>query len=354
MKQGITMQDFATELLRQKDAMRDFMVPAQQITLTEEKALVLRRGDDTTESFGVTQNFHRQLGTALDIPAKYYDKMLAAAPSLLADNVNTWLADRESNQLIRTLDGNARAFLSDSYRRIDNHMIAMHTLPLLSDIPGIEYASMQVTESRMYIKVLNPRLTTEVVPGDVVQSGILISNSETGQGSVQVMPLIYRLVCSNGMVVKDMGQRRNHIGRTSSENWELYSSDTLRMEDEVLLMKLRDTVKAAIEETKFMKIIDHLRETREAKITGRVTDVVELAGKEYGFGKGEQESILEHLSRGGDFSLYGLGNAITRAAQDVESYDRSTELEGIGWDVTTMSPTMWRRFNNAKPVAEAA
>ena len=36
-------------------------------------------------------------------------------------------------------------------------------------------------------------------PGDVVQAGVSISNSETGRGAVSVCPLVYRLVCTNGM-----------------------------------------------------------------------------------------------------------------------------------------------------------
>lgn len=31
--------------------------------------------------------------------------------------------------------------------------------------------------------------------------------------------------------------------------------------------------------------------------------------------------------------VQGLGNAVTRMAQDVESYDRSTELEAIGFQI---------------------
>ena len=36
----------------------------------------------------------------------------------------------------------------------------------------------------MYLKVVNPRLQDEVRPGDVVQAGVSISNSETGRGAV--------------------------------------------------------------------------------------------------------------------------------------------------------------------------
>ena len=71
----------------------------------------------------------------------------------------------------------------------------------------MHFESCQLTDSRMYIKVVNTRLEAEVVPGDIVQSGIIISNSEVGLGSVSIQPLVYRLVCSNGMVVNDAQTR---------------------------------------------------------------------------------------------------------------------------------------------------
>ena len=59
----------------------------------------------------------------------------------------------------------------------------------------------------------------------------------------------------------------------------------------------------------------------------------------------EQEGILKYLIEGGDLSLYGLSNAVTRASQDVASYDRATALEGIGWQVATMEPAQWKEIN---------
>ena len=74
-------------------------------------------------------------------------------------------------------------------------------------------------------------------------------------------------------------------------------------------------------------------------------DVIKLAGKVYEFTSKEQTGILRHLVEGGDLSKYGLSNAITRTSQDVKDYDRATELEGIGWKVATMEPTMWNEIN---------
>lgn len=66
----------------------------------------------------VTDHAHGQIAQRLDIPAKYYNRMRSEAPALLAANVNNWFQEQPERRMIRTLDGKARAFLSDRYRRV--------------------------------------------------------------------------------------------------------------------------------------------------------------------------------------------------------------------------------------------
>ena len=276
--------------------------------------------------------------------------MRAENPELLAQNVNSWFTMTPQKRMVRTLDGNARAFLSERYRRIDNAEIAEAVLPILAEMPDVRIESCEITESKMYLKAVNPRLTAEVVPGDIVQSGILITNSEVGMGSMSIQPLVYRLVCTNGMVVNDARTRKYHVGRgnEAAEDYTLYSSETLAADDRALLLKVRDTVRAVVDQTRFERVIEMMREAKEAKITSTdIPQMVELAAADYGLNKAEGSGVLDHLIRGGDLSLYGLSNAITRAAQDVESYDRSTEMESIGYTVLGMSRSDWQRLNAA-------
>jgi hypothetical protein len=266
-------------------------------------------------------------------------------PDLLVQNVNGWFGHERNKHTVRTLDGTARAFLSDRYRRIDNYDIAKAALPVIGEMTDAKVESCEVTDNRMYIKVVNPRLEAEVRKGDVVQAGIMISNSEVGLGSVTVMPLVYRLVCLNGMVVNDYGQRKYHIGRELEETWELYSDTTLEAEDNDFMLKLADIVRTAVDEAKFGMVVDKLREAANVKITAHIPDVVELTAKQYGFTKAEETDILQHLITGGDLSLYGLSSAVTRASQDVPSYDRATALESAGWQIAAMPKEIWRELN---------
>lgn len=357
MLQGRTLKELAIEIERQHNAKRDFLVPTSEIRMTAD---FTDNGIEINDvgGFHINENAHRQIGEYCGIPAKYYEK-LRSFPDMLAYNVNHWLrvnrkSDGADSRMIRTLDGNIRAFLSNRYRRIDNIQVAETVLPMIGRMQGAEVKSCEVTDDRMYLKVVNPRLTTEVKKGDVVQSGILISNSEVGLGCVVVAPLIYRLVCTNGMIAQDTSAnryRKQHVGRVNEIDVEytVLRDETIEAEDKALMMRLQDAVSAAMDEAVFSNVVDKMRQAGEAKIeAATVPKVVELVSKEVGIQQYEQESVLGHLIEGGDLSLYGLGNAVTRFAQDVKSYDRSTELESIGYKIMTLHPA---RFNAIRSIA---
>jgi len=348
MKQGRSLPEVLTELQRQNAAKQDYIGAAEAFRLDEDGSTF---NIGTDHSFGTTQLFHRQVASALGIPAKYYDMMQKQKPNLLADNVNAWFSDKGSSYMVRTLDYGsgqvARALLSDRYRRIDNLEIASTVLPLFAGNPDIQVISSEVTESKLYLKILNTRLEMACV-GDIVQAGVVISNSEVGLGAVSVQPLIYTLACTNGMICPSYGERRTHVGRASKatdDGYEIYTDETKEADDRAFMLKLRDATLAAIEEARFRQIVGKLEESAGAKITGRVQDVIELTGKAYDLNQPEQDSILNYLIKGGDLSLYGLSNAITRTSQDVDSYDRATALEGIGWQVATMPKNQWEEIN---------
>lgn len=352
MKQGRALPEVLAELQHQNNMKRDYIAPAQALRLSEDGGSIILDNNDAEEAFGATDLFHRQVGAALNIPAKYYDLMKSRKPELLAENVNSWLSERDQAYMIRSMDYGygrvARAFLSDRYRRIDNLEVASTVLPLFAGQPDMEVVSCEVTENRLHLKIVNHKLEAEVVPSDLVQAGVVISNSEVGLGAVSVQPLVYRLVCTNGMVCNDFGERRAHVGRQAKaleDSFHLYTDETIQAEDKAFMLKLRDTTLAAIEETRFAMIVGRLRESTDVRITGRIQDVVELTGKAYDLNQPEQDNILNYLISGGDLSLYGLSNAITRASQDVDSYDRATALEGIGWQVATMEPAQWKEIN---------
>jgi hypothetical protein len=301
--------------------------------------------------FGVTELARRQLADKLKIPYAYFERMRAEEPQLLDRNVNTWLQTDADRRMIRTLDGQVRAVLSDRYRRLDNYDLAENVLPILQRLPGARFESVALTDTRMYLKVVTPRVQTEIAPGDIVQAGIVIANSEVGLGTLSVQPLLYRLVCRNGLIASDHSLRKTHVGRTlgvEAEPVTVFRDDTLAADDKAFFLKVRDVVEAAVAEATFLQVAQKLGATREVKLTGDPVKTVEVLANRYTLNESERSGVLRHLIEGGDLSAYGLVNAVTHFSQEVEDYDRATEFEAMGGKLIELPSSEW------KVMAEAA
>jgi hypothetical protein len=159
--------------------------------------------------------------------------------------------------------------------------------------------------------------------------------------------LVYRLVCLNGMIVNDAKIRAHHVGARANSTdavYELLTDETLRADDHALLLKVRDVTRAAVSQITFDRFVEKLRGAHEQKIQVRPDKTVEVLAKKLAFSDTEHTSVLQHLISGGDLSKWGLINAVTRAAQDVPSYDRSTDLEAAGGRLLDLTRQEWKEL----------
>ncbi len=341
MKQGVELMELSQELMRQKSEARDFMADSDAITMQcNGGTTLILQGDEYVPN----DLCHEQIAAKLNIPLPYYKRMREEAPELLEGNVNHWLRSKCNRYMLRTLGGTARALLGKSFRPLDNVDLAQVILPVLNGA-GAEVKSCAITERRLYIKAVTAKLEGEISVGDVVQAGIVISNSEVGCGSLAVEQMIYTLSCKNGMVTGSVFRKR-HIGRRwdlGDDNvGELISDSTRRLDDAALWSKVKDVATATMNEEFFQQTLNRLRGAKEDTFQLRnVQKVEEVTRKTFGLSTHESNSALEHLARGGDFSRLGMANAITRASQDVKSYDRATDLERLGGRVIEMPKNEW-------------
>jgi hypothetical protein len=340
MKQGRSLIDLATEVQRQVQSKRDFLADTRSITMYDKGNLLELEDKD----FEITSHCHHQIGERLQIPRKYYDRMRVSAPALLTSNVNHWFKNSPETRMIRTLDGRARAFLSDRYRPLDNFDLMENILQVVKE-KKLKIVSAELTETRLYLKIIMMEMEGEVKPGDPVQAGVIISNSEIGMGSVNIQHMINRLVCSNGMIVPDSGLRRFHIGRRNNNSEdgiiEYLKDETKILDDKAFWAKIRDIVEATLNKDSFDLILNRLRKSTENKIEGNPVKVVEEITKRYSFSENEKGGILNELINGGDLSMWGLANAVTATSQKVDDYDRATDLEKIGGQIIELPKQDW-------------
>ena len=355
MKQGRAIKDLATEIGQVASLREDFVAPSTAIHMTDD--LQLRtKSRDFNQMFGLTNIAHQGIARRLDIPKPYYDRMMVEAPALLAENVNTWMETADDRHMLRTLRQKedstlpvCRAVLSERYKFIDNDFVLDGLMPVLLEEKDMLIESCEITDTKFFLKVRFPSLERELVLGDAIQSGVVISNSEVGFGATNVSLLVFTVKCTNGMILPStvFSKRKNHIGRVQQhdENFHVIASDkTKELEDETFLSSLKDVIRAAANPDVWAELVDNLQTTTERKITGNVEHAVENVTKKMNLLQSEGESVMEYLARGGDLSQWGMASTVTRMAQDADSYDRSTELERVGGKIVELSTAEWERL----------
>jgi hypothetical protein len=371
LKSGKTLTELAAELDAQQQRKQDFIVDTREVrVITGESGMEVIV--PSVAELRPQALFHRQLGREIGVRADLYDRLRDTHPVQFDHLVNGLLSrlpvenrGRAVRRMVRTYsdDGNggqgiARAMLSDRYRRIDNHDLAESVLPIIGRIPDVQIPVCELTDTRMYIKVIAPAVSfdlneltgqpTRPSVGDVVQAGFVVSNSEVGRGGLDIEYLLYRLVCDNGLIIGS-AFRKTHIGSrlTAEEDYTIYRDETIAADDHALMLKVGDAVRAAVDETRFQQLATQLAQTKTSRRIEQPVAAMKVLGQRVGLSEGEQKSVLTHLVEGSDLSQFGAINAVTRTAQDIESYDRSIELEQIGASVMELSPRDWERVATA-------
>jgi hypothetical protein len=352
MKTGLSLTELATKIERNRDQKHDFIADTTHMLVREHEANLTLNVKADGATYPILPVAHDQIAAHTTIPRDFYNRLkdgktdgktvIVPQRALLAHNVNTLFVANPQRRMVRTMNGNMRAFLSNRYQRIENEQIAEAALPVLMDLP-VEIVSSEITDKRLYIHFTVPTVQGEVKKGDVVQAGGIIQNSEVGLGSVSVAGLIWRLICLNGLKMQE-AYRRNHVGRAVDDSEELWADDTRKADDNAVLLKVRDMVRAVVDESRFRANLGRLQNLTEGKIEGDPAKAIEVLAKKVGATENERGGILRALIEGGDLSRWGVVNAVTAQAHNTADYDRAVEFESMGASIIDLPPSEWREI----------
>lgn len=330
MYQGRPLREFAQEIVRVSKEKKDYLAGPGTLTFDANCGLKSDLG-----TWNLTEHCESQLATKLGIPSGYWARLKEKAPDLLESNVNRWLKD-EGPRFIRTLDGKARAYLSDRYRVFDNSDLMSCVLPSINKT-GAKVLSSEVTEHKLYFKFIFQSLAfdlgTQDKP-DICYPGGCLTNSEVGAGNTEYSFFLYRQVCLNGM----MGQsvvKKMHLGAKIDENF--LSLGTQALTHQAFRAQMYDLISYTASVECIEKQKQEYLKAKESKKIEHPQKTIEKISSTFVMSDAEGETILKHLSFGGDFSQWGLANAVTRTAQDATNYDRATELERIGGKIIELT-----------------
>jgi hypothetical protein len=371
MKTGRSLQELAAEVERQAEAKQDYVASTRDMHVvvaeTDDKPVVkLELGGKSGELLDIGQTAHDQIAAQAEIPAVYYRKMLAEQPRLLAQNVNTWFAEKPQKRMLRTMDRKARALLSDKYRALDNWDFLQAALPA---IMGKEIVSCEITERRLFVKVVDPAIQRHIpngfrmgdgshksfkVPnGEVIPAGSF-GNSEIGYGSLYAEGGWLDKGCTNlAWGFKARSLKKVHVGQRLEIGDDLYrlvTDETREATDKALWLQFRDAVGAAMSEKGFDDLVGTLTEAAQDKIEGDPIKVVEVAAKRFSLSDDTRSNVLKYLIEGGDLSKFGLANAVTSAANNTVDYEVATDLEKLGGQIIALPKTAWGQLSRGKVI----
>lgn len=362
MKFGKSIQDMLREVERQSDARKDYSAPTPTLTMepvthhgAKDDVVIAMKGNGTLPATALA---HRQIGEHVGVPAKYYDRMRQESPELLATNVNHWFQAQPSQRLVRTLDSNIRAFLSQGFRALDYFDLCEAAVPTLMQ-QGMEIVSCDVTETRLYIKAVDHRVVRQVegkriVDGKMaefedISPSCTISNSEVGMGALSIERGIFQHRCKNMSIFTERALRKYHVGvrHEAVDSVELLSDRTKNLTDAALWSQVKDVIGNSFQPEQFDRVVQSINGMQTDKITADVVKTVEQISRKFSFSVEEQSVVQRHLVEGGNLSRWGLFNAITRAAEDLPSYDRATEFERVGGQIIELGKGEWRQLAEA-------
>ena len=213
----------------------------------------------------------------------------ASNPSPKAE---TWLLRGKGSRL--------RGVLSERYAKLDNAQL-LHTLtPLLES--RMEVKGFVLTDESLHLRLVDPNLSREVLPDDRLFVGLHVSNSEVGLGLSPLTRLVYRLVCTNGLVKLVRGKslfRQRHV------SW-----NTPRFE-EALRVAMGEAVTVA---AGLLEQLSWATRTPVADVEGALSSIAAQWSLTEAVQQRVKQALLVTVPSQQE-TVYGLVNAYTLAAQ---------------------------------------
>ena len=334
---------------------------------------------------------HDQLATHCKIDRRYYDRMQAGAPDLLATNLNWWLTNTPAERLLRMLRPDAyatetrremasletavtlRGFMGKGYRTIDDADLVDAVLPSMI-AHGAKLADFSIDDRRMVAKFFTtPRDVLAIkqayadkygIPvadvgrhltvngqdiswvNETLSTGLVIRHSEVGFASLSASFVTRIMKCLNDYVAENAIAIR-HVGGKNGKAEDMdvrYVSDAAQaLDNAALLARVQDTIA--------LELSDDKQTTRALSVLGAKVERVAVpaamplfefvgnVGSSLGLTLDETELLKEETTRAiieeGGPVKFAFVQGITAVARQMTDYDRRLDVERTGFALLT-------------------
>jgi hypothetical protein len=321
----------ARERVRAEDAGKWNTLAPREEVLMENGRITLPRltPNDYPEGWQPSARATARLCQRLSIPTPYFrrcptdlqDAQFNYWRSASRNSTNGANSHRRERWLLRTRGEQLRGVLTERYACLDKADLLRCLAPMVEE--RFEIAWFALTDESLHLRIVDPRLAREALPHDRLVAGLHIANSEVGMRAVTVDALVYRLVCSNGMIRLVQGRSllyQRHVALSKS-GFEA---------------ALRTAVREAF--IHGAGFIERLIQATSETISDMDGTLKALAAR-WNLTESTHKQIRKALlmeTSGQQETLYGLVNALTNAAQTLSPDDRY-DLEALAGKLVEIS-----------------
>lgn len=319
----------------------DNLVPIREIKFTNDDLLGVRLEYEASEDVSIklhTNAVHQLAGrmgvNGKDLVREYGGRHWER--EAFADRMNKYAQNIEArNYLIRIIRGEARAILSDKYRRLNTSLIFLQFLQAAKD-SGSVLVDASHGELRDFLEVIHPNIVeipTEKNGIIYTVFGAQIRNSDFGASKLELRLYGMNVDCMNGDVSKQMisdvhlGSKMTEVGNVT------FTEETMNADTKARALAVRDIMSSLYSEENLSRERQRIVDATEIEIDfpQKVKELPKL-----GVLQGELDLLTKTLMESdpetgavGKNTLWKLSQGLTHVANKSESTDRKRELQDI-------------------------
>lgn len=308
---------------------RDYSLDYSQLEFTDRRTLAVPTPNGTQEYGFSPDSFERFATGLLGIPSKFLNEQPLTGAGSQQDIVNQRLSAASTKPcLVRVreaptdegLHGVLRSVLPGDYTPFDNrHLLAAVTRATREHGLTLEVKASNANDPMTLERGFHMRLLGEneySLSGDSHKFGIYAYTSEVAMDTVDVSAMLWRLLCSNGL----MGWGDSQVLHQRHKGVQTHELGALVVEASYAALRQAETTIELVERLRG-KTVDDVH----AFLTGRVARGMKLSD-----GFLESVQSVYRSSYQNDETHYGVMQAMTEAAQGLPPSERAKMETKIG------------------------
>ena len=262
-------ESFISGFQQMSNNLHDYLIPVGQTTAAarmifhyepESNKVIARSG---LREFDVHPFAFSKISSFYHLPGDYMRNLLAGSEeqrelaAFILNRHNDW--EPEKRRLIRVVNGQIRGFVSDRYKRLNSLFLISSFLKGMRKF-NAEFSGALLSDTRFYIEGIIPKVIWVDTPnnGNIgMIFGARLSNSDFGNGSLDVRAFGKQVICSNGMVGEKM-LSRIHMGGQLPENL-LLSQKTYLQDSKTQASVIEDITNKVFDEETIQDTVEQIQ-----------------------------------------------------------------------------------------------